>query len=244
MRRPDSRLGQHGIIMVSLALGSGSVTASEMGMGPPPTITYFAADRLEAQLRDGNDAVLWDAEGWIGGDLNKAWFKTEGEHDEDEGLERAELQLLYSRAVAAFWDLQLGLRHDLRPNPSKTYAVVAAEGTAPYNIDVEASAFLSEDGDASARLELEYDLRFSQQWILQPRAELDFAFAQVSDLNVGSGPSKLETGLRLRYQLQPQFAPYAGLDYETALGDTRGLLRDAGEDRSSWGLVLGLAAWF
>ena len=232
------------LIGVLLALVAVDATATDMGMGAPPVITYFSVDRLEGQLRDGNDALAWEAEGWVGRDLNKLWFKTKGEDVEDEGLEQAELQLLYSRAVLPFWDLQLGLRHDLRPNPSKSYAVVAVEGMAPYRIDVEASAFVSEDGDASARLELEYDLRFTQRWILQPRAELDFAFSQVSDLDVGRGPSKLETGLRLRYQVLPEFAPYLGLSYETALGDTRGLLSDANEDRSSWGLVLGLTAWF
>jgi len=218
--------------------------ATDMGMGAPPVITYFSVDRLEGQLRDGDNALAWEAEGWVGGDLNKLWFKTKGEDSTDDGLEQAELQLLFSRAILPYWDLQLGLRHDLRPNPSKSYAVVAMEGLAPYRIDVEASTFISEDGDPSARLELEYDLRFTQRWILQPRAELDVAFTQVSELKVGRGPTKLETGLRLRYQVLPEFAPYLGLSYESALGDTRGLLSDAGEDRSSWGLVLGLTAWF
>jgi copper resistance protein B len=227
-----------------LALFASGPAAAEMGMGKPPTITYFSVDRLEAQLRDGNNALQWEAEGWVGGDLNKLWLKTEGEDIEDEGLEQAELQLLYSRAVLPFWDLQVGLRHDLRPNPSKNYAVVAMEGLAPYRVDIEASAFISEDGDPSARLELQYDLRFNQRWILQPRAELDYSFSKVSDLDLGRGPSKLETGLRLRYQLLPAFAPYLGLSYESALGDTRGLLKDAGEARSDWGLVLGLTAWF
>ncbi|UCG73643.1 MAG: copper resistance protein B [Chromatiales bacterium] len=232
------------LVSVLVALVGVDATATDMGMGAPPVITYFSVDRLEGQLRDGNDALVWEAEGWVGRDLNKLWFKTKGEDVEDEGLEQAELQLLFSRAVLPFWDLQLGLRHDLRPNPSKSYGVVAMEGMAPYRIDVEAAAFISEDGDASARLELEYDLRLTQRWILQPRAELDFAFSQVSELDIGRGPTKLETGLRLRYQVLPEFAPYLGLNYETALGDTRGLLSDAGESRSDWGLVVGVTAWF
>ncbi|MGI9329805.1 MAG: copper resistance protein B [Gammaproteobacteria bacterium] len=217
---------------------------AEMGMGGGQTLTYFSVDRLEAQFRDGDDARVWDAEAWIGGDMHKAWFKTQGEDVSGEGLERAELQALYSRAVAPFWDLQLGLRHDLRPNPSKTYGVVALEGLAPYRIEVEASGFISEDGDASARLELEYDLRLTQQWILQPRVELDFAFSQVSELQVGKGPTVLETGLRLHYAIKPELSPYIGVDFESALSDTRGLRRDAGEERSSWGAVIGLSAWF
>jgi copper resistance protein B len=213
-------------------------------MGSPETITYVSVDRLEAQLRDADDVLIWDAEAWIGGDLNKLWFKTEGEDVDDEGLEQAELQLLYSRAIAAFWDVQAGLRHDLRPNPSKTYAVIGLQGLAPYRFEVDAAAFLSEDGDASASVELEYDLRLTQRWILQPRAELDIAFSQVAELGVGRGPSQLEAGLRLRYEVVPEFAPYVGVGYETALGDTRGLRSDEGEQRSDWGLVLGLKAWF
>jgi len=226
------------------ALLTGLPTHAEMGMGPAKALTYVSVDRLEAQFRDGDDARIWDAEAWIGGDIHKAWFKTQGEDVSDEGLERAELQALYSRAIAPFWDLQLGLRHDLRPNPSKTYAVVALEGLAPYRIDVEASGFMSEDGDASVRLELDYDLRLTQQWILRPRAEIDFAFSQVSDLQVGKGPTTLETGLRLHYAIKPEFAPYIGVDFESALSSTRGLKKDAGEQRSSWGAVIGLSGWF
>jgi copper resistance protein B len=231
-------------LLLTGALLFGLSAQAEMGMGPDRPLIYVALDRLEAQFRDGDDARVWDAEAWIGGDVHKAWFKTQGEDVSDEGLERAELQALYSRAIAPFWDLQLGLRHDLRPNPSKTYGVVALEGLAPYRIEVEASGFISEDGDASARLELEYDLRLTQQWILQPRAELDFAFSQVSELQVGKGPTTLETGLRLHYAVKPELSPYIGVDFESALSDTRGLRRDAGEERSSWGAVIGLSAWF
>ena len=237
-----SRLDCGAVAIALLAMGQ--ACATDMGMGSPPLILSFSADRAEARLRDGDDAFVWDAEGWIGGDLNKVGFRTRGETDDNGSAEEAELQLLFSRAILPFWDLHAGLRHDLRPNPSKTYAVLSVEGTAPYRVEVEASAFVSEDGDASAELELEYDLRLTQQWILQPRVDFDFAFSQVSELDVGKGPSELETGLRLRYEFTKQFAPYLGVVYETALGDTRDLRKDAGEDRSSWSLGLGLKAWF
>lgn len=234
----------HLTITLTLAALAGAASASDMGMGSPPLVTYFSADRLEMRFRDGDDAIAWEAEGWIGRDMNKLVFRTEGKLDDGSSAEDAELQLLYGRSVLPFWDLQFGLRHDLRPNPSKTYAVAALAGLAPYRIEALASAFLSEDGDASARLELEYDLRLTQRWILQPRTEFDFAFSQVSDLDVGRGPGKLETGLRLRHQITQQFSPYLGLSHEMALGNTRSLLNDHGKSRSEWSLVLGLNAWF
>jgi copper resistance protein B len=246
VRRADIHRDRVLAILIMTGLLAGPVAATDMNaaMGGPKAVAYLSLDRLEAQLRDGSNAWAWDAEGWFGGDLDKLWIKTKGEDDQDTGLEQAELQLLYSRAVAAFWDLQLGVRHDMRPNPSKTYAVVGVEGTAPYRIDIDAAAFVSEDGDASARVEAEYDLRLNQRWVLQPRAELDVAFSQTSELDVGRGPSKLETGLRLRYEFLPEFAPYLGVRYESALGNSRGLVKDAGDSRSTWSAVLGIHAWF
>ena len=238
---PASRL-----LRLALLVGIGGLVPpawADMGMGPEPLQYFVSADRLEAQFRDGTDARLWDLEAWVGRDLNKFWFKSEGE-DTDDGLEQAEVQGLFSRAVSAFWDLQLGLRHDLRPNPTRSYAVLGMQGEAPYRIEVDAAAFISENGDASLRIETEYDLRLTQRWILQPRTEFEFAFSQDSDLGVGRGPNSLEAGLRLRYAVVPEFAPYIGLDFETALGDTRNLRRNAGEERSSWGAVLGIHAWF
>ena len=232
------------LLVLACALMTTPVWATDMGMGRPPVVTMFSAELLETQVRNGDNAYVWDVEAWRGNDINKAFLRTEGEYDDGEGMENAELQLLYSRAVLAFWDLQMGLRHDFRPNPSKTYAVAALDGEAPFRVEVEASAFVSEDGDASARLELEYDLFLTQYWIVQPRMELDFAFSQVSELQVGRGPNQLETGLRLRYQWRQECAPYLGVAWESALGDTRGLLNDANEDRSTWSFVLGLRTWF
>lgn len=239
-------LRRYCLITAALALSGPALDAgaAEMGMGPPPLVASFSVDRLEAQVRDGDNAYAWEAEGWIGRDINKLVLTTDGEVDDEGGADDVELQLLYSRAVLAFWDLRLGLRHDFRPNPSKSYAVLAMAGTAPYRIEVEASAYVSEDGDASTELELEYDLYLTQRWFLRPRMEFKFAFSQVADLETGRGPSQLETGLRLHYQLRQELAPYLGLAYETALGNTRSLLNDADESRSEWSIVLGLSAWF
>ncbi len=213
-------------------------------MNDNEVFTYMSADRFEYQFRDGNDVLLWDAEAWIGTDYNKLWLKAEGADEPDDGLESSEVQALYSRAVAPFWDLQLGLRHDFHPSPSRSFAAVGVHGEAPYGIEVDAAAFLSDDADLSLRLKLEYDLLITNRLIAQPRVELDFGFQEVPEVGLGSGLTGIEAGLRLRYEITREFAPYLGIDYERATFDTAGSVRDEGEDVDSFSVVAGLRWWF
>lgn len=234
------------LTLFALLLAPLAGLADEMagGMGRQPMQLFVGGDRLEYQLRDGDDLALWDLQGWWGGDLNKAWLKTEGEWTETDGLDGAELQLLYSRAVAAFWDLQLGARYDFRPEPETAYLAFGIQGLAPYWFEVDLAGFLSEDGDLSARAEFEYDLRLSRRWLLQPRLELNAAFSDVPALSVSSGVTDLEAGLRLRYEFRPEFAPYIGLEYSRLYGARADSALADGLERSGWGLALGLRAWF
>jgi copper resistance protein B len=156
----------------------------------------------------------------------------------------AELQGLYSRAVARYTDLQVGVRHDFEPKAERTYATVGFESQFPYWFDVEAAAFLSDRGDLIARLEGTYDLRLTQRVVLQPQAEVKLSAQRVPDLNLGSGLTHAELGLRLRYEIRREFAPYIGVAYERAFGTTADYLRAAGEDVRSTTFVIGLRAWF
>jgi copper resistance protein B len=170
--------------------------------------------------------------------------KTEGEGAVREGLESVELQLLYSRALDPYWNLQAGVRHDVEPNPSRTYATIGFEGLAPYWFELEGALFLSDKGDLLARIEGTYDQRLSQRLILQPRAELNFAAQDIAGQGVGSGLVDAELGLRLRYEVTREFAPYVGVSYEEKAGGTRRIARAAGEDVRSTGFVMGVRAWF
>lgn len=202
-------------------------------------------ERLEYQSADGDPAVVWEGQGWLGGDIHKLWFKTEGEHATDPGdVEEAEIQVLYSRAIGRFWELQTGLRHDLEPDPSRSYAVIGLQGLAQYWVELDGSLFLSDEGDVSARLEAEYELRFTQQLILQPRIELNLAFSDDQAIGVGSGLSTADVGLRLRYEFSREFAPYVGLSWIKAYGDTRDWLRSDGEDTNEVSFVVGMRFWF
>ncbi len=202
-------------------------------------------DRLEYQTNEGDNLLLWDAQGWAGGDYNKLWIKSEGEYVlGDDRLEEAQVQGLYSRAISRYWDLQAGLRHDFEPGPSRTFGVIGLQGLAPYWFEVDAAAFISEDGDVETRIETEYDFLITQRLIVQPRAELNFAFQNIEELGIGSGLSTAELGLRMRYEIRREIAPYIGVSWNRAIGNTADFARDEGEDVSSVSFVAGIRLWF
>ncbi|MCY7338964.1 MAG: copper resistance protein B [Sphingomonas bacterium] len=206
--------------------------------------TQMMFNIAEAQFRNGRDGFEWDGEGWYGGDIDRLWIKSEGEGAFGQSIERAEVQALYSRAVGPYFNLQGGLRYDFRPNPSRVYATVGFEGLAPGFFDVEGALFLSNKGELMARLEGYYDQRITQRLILQPRAEVNFAAQNSREIGVGAGLSDAEVGLRLRYDIRREFAPYVGVQYQRAFGKTRRYLRDEGEDAGGWSLLTGVRVWF
>lgn len=202
-------------------------------------------ERLEYQSGEGDARLVWEGQGWVGSDKHRLWVKTEGEYESSGSrFEDAELQALYSRAISPFWDLQVGVRHDPEPGPSRSYVVLGAQGLARYWFEVDAALFLSNKGDLSARLEAEYELRLTQRLLLQPRVELNAAFSDDSAIGRGSGLSTAEAGLRLRYEIVREFAPYVGVSWSETLGDSRDFQRLAGEDASEWSFVAGMRFWF
>jgi copper resistance protein B len=201
-------------------------------------------EQLEYRAQKGTNGYAWEAEGWYGGDLNRFVFKTEGEGEVGGPLESAEFQALYSRALDPWFNLQLGVRHDVRPQPQRTYAVVGIEGLAPYWFEVGGALFLSDKGDLMARVEANYDQRITQRLILQPNAELNFAAQDVPELGIGSGLSDIELGLRLRYEFVPEFAPYVGVNWERKIGDSARYARGHGEAVSATSVVAGIQFWF
>ncbi|WP_298746633.1 copper resistance protein B [uncultured Brevundimonas sp.] len=206
--------------------------------------TAVIVDRLEASFGDSGDAWLWDAQGWSGGDINRFWWKSEGD-GEGGDVEEAALQALYSRAVAPFWDVQAGLRQDIRADgPDATHLVIGVQGLAPHWWEVDAAAFLSTDGDLTARVEAEYDQRITQRWILQPRLGIELSAGDSPELGLGSGLSSVEAGLRLRYEVRREFAPYAGVEWSRAFGAAAEALEARGGEAEDLRLVVGLRAWF
>lgn len=221
---------------------SQDVLKKEHGGG---TNYMILADRFEYQSGEGSPALLLEGQGWWGTDENRLWIKSEIDYDLDAGsFEEAELQALWSRPIARYFDVQAGVRHDFEPGPSRTYAVAGIQGLAPYWFEVDGAVFLSEEGDLSARLEAEYEFLLTQRLVLQPRTELNFAAEDVPELETGAGLSTAELGLRLRYEFDRQFAPYVGVNWKASTGETADYTRARGEDTETLSFVTGIRVWF
>jgi copper resistance protein B len=263
----------HGAPAVDPHAGHQHEAAPEPASAPPPPPTDHAADRIfppsamaaaraqlqrehgamrwakvtveTAELRPstGADGYAWEARASFGSDINRVVLKTEGEGVHGD-LYEAEVQALYARAVGPYLNLEAGVRQDLQRRPRRTYAAIGIEGLAPYWFELGAFAFLSDKGEATARVEGSYDLRLTQRLVLEARGEANLAAQDIPELGVGSGVSDLEFGLRLRYAIRPEFAPYVGVVWTRKLGDTADFGREKGDGASQAGVVLGVRAWF
>jgi copper resistance protein B len=205
--------------------------------------SYWLLDRLEAWDADPGTGVGWEAVAWIGTDLDRIWLRSEGERI-DGSTESADIEVLYGRAVARWWDMVVGVRHDFGEGPSQTFAAIGIQGLAPYWFEVEATAYLGQSGQTAARLEVEYDTLLTNRLILQWLAEAEFHGKDDPSRGIGSGLGTVEAGLRLRYEFTRRFAPYVGVVRERAFGGTADLRRGAGEDIDDTRLVAGVRIWF
>lgn len=201
-------------------------------------------DLAEVGFQKGRETYRFEGEAFTGGNINRFGVKYEGEGAFGGRLDDLELQALYSRAIAPYWNLQAGVRHDIKPDPSRTYLVAGIDGIAPYWFKVNAATFLSNKGEVRARVEASYDQRITQSLILQPRIEANFSFQDIPAIGVGAGLSDFEAGLRLRYEIKQELAPYIGLEWRKQTGATARFSRIAGEDPDTISLVAGIRLWF
>lgn len=212
-------------------------------MGNEP-YAMLLIDRLEYGDSDDGDSYLWDVQGWFGGDYNRLWLKSEGEGPAWNSAETADIQVLYSRLFAPYWSWQAGLGHEARHEaPDSSFAVLGLQGLAPQRFETDVALFLSDDGDLSLSGEFEYDLLLTQRLVLQPRFEFDINARDSPELGLGSGLGSTEIGLRLRYELRRELAPYLGIRWEQHHGKTRDYARTLGEPTSVTAFVIGLRAW-
>ncbi|GAA4865846.1 copper resistance protein B [Luteimonas vadosa] len=205
--------------------------------------SYWLLDRLEAWDADEGTGLAWEAQAWIGTDLNRLWLRSEGERVGGH-TEAAELEVLYGRSISRWWDLVAGGRHDFRPADAQSYAAIGVMGLAPQKFEVEATAYVGERGQTAARFEVEYELLLTNRLILQPLVEVEFHGKDDPARGIGSGLGTVEAGLRLRYHLRREFAPYIGLVRERAFGKTARYRRLDGEDIDETRFVAGLRIWF
>lgn len=198
----------------------------------------------------GPDMFVWDYVGWFGGDYNRLWVKTEG-RQKLSGVNKGEgdLQLLYGRLIAPFWDLQLGVRAKSNlgsgfKNNTRTYAVIGLQGLAPGNFDVEPAIYISDRGEVSAELTVSADLYLTQRLILQPRFQGEVSVQGDDRFGTGSGVTETDIGLRLRYEIAREIAPYIGVSWLRSYGETARISRREGEASDTVALVVGLRLWW
>lgn len=222
------------------------LAASPWGMAmddDDPLLTKVQIDQLELQGAEGDDPLVLEGQAWIGRDLNKLWLKVDAERT-DEQTEEVEVQALYSRAIAPFWDVQVGVKKDFQPTPDRSWAVIGFQGLAPYLFEMDTALFIGESGRAGLRVSAEYEFLITQRLILTPEAEIN-AFAQNDeDVGVGSGISNTEVGLRLRYEIRREFAPYIGVVWHKKYGNTADYAEAEGETTDDWQWVVGVRVWF
>jgi len=213
------------------------------------TVSKIIADQMEYRSNNNETNTLrWDMQGWRGTDYHKLWMKFEGDQELSTRVGSLELQTLYSHSVSAFWDIQAGVRYDrfysLGLVNDRFLAVIGFQGLAPYWFELEPALFVSDKGDVSARIVGTYDILFTQRVILQSRFEINAALTDVPQLGVGKGLNDIQLGLRLRYEISREFAPYLGVSWQQKLGSTENLARVGGEATNNVSLVSGLRWWF
>jgi copper resistance protein B len=210
--------------------------------GSAPT-GMLLVDQLEAfHGRDGN-GQSWEAEGWYGNDADKLWLRSEGEHSGGR-LEDGELEALWNHAVATFWSTQLGVRHDFGAGPKREWAAFGVQGLAPYWFEIEATAYAGSSGRTAARLRADYELLFTQRWILQPELEVNFHGKSDPARGIGDGLTDAKLGLRLRYEIRREFAPYIGVVWVRRFGATADFARDGHQAVFDQQWVAGVRIWF
>ncbi|NYS59365.1 copper resistance protein B [Vreelandella salicampi] len=222
---------------------------------PAPTQEHLMGmglfDRLEYSVPDqGQDAIVWDFQGWYGGDVNRVYLKSEGENVQGDGedAEFESLEFLYSRLIADFWELQGGMGYQggvfSDDHAERTYGVVGLQGVMPYGIETDVAIQVSDDGDVAASFEGEYDVRLTQQLYLQPRTEIAVAASEVEAFGVGEGLNSVRAGLRLGYEVTRRFAPYVGAYWKKEYGDTADFSRASGDSSEDTGMVAGVKLMF
>ncbi|MCK4864601.1 MAG: copper resistance protein B [Gammaproteobacteria bacterium] len=213
------------------------------GMEDDPLVTKVMIDQLETRIIDGDDPLVLEAQAWIGYDLNKFVIKADVEQVKGVTHE-LELQALYSRAVDPYWDFQIGIRQDQKPAPNKNWLAIGFQGVAPYWFEIDSTLFIGEKDQMGLRFAAEYEWMITQRWVLSPEIEFNIHSKDDEAVGTGSGLSDSQIGIRLRYEIKREFAPYIGVNWNNKYGNTATFARNEGKEVSSTQIVAGIRAWF
>lgn len=238
-RDPDAYSGGY-------TLGSGKYSlgpAHRLHMSDEHNFASVQLNRLEYVRARGNESAAYEGQAWFGGTYNRAVLKAEGEVAKGK-LVDSRTELLWGHAISTFWDSQLGVRYDHGIGPDRGWLAFGVQGLAPYWFNVDAAAYVGNNGRTALRLGVEYDLLITQRLVLQPRVEVNFYGKRDEAREIGSGLSNGVAGLRLKYEITRQFVPYIGVEWSGKFGQTANFARDAGERPHETRFVAGVSFRF
>ena len=206
-------------LLLASILTLGLTTSAFAGGGGDTLRASLMVDNLEYQFND-EKSIAWDSYVYIGYDLNKVYIYSEGEKADKASSAESENQLVYSRAIAPYWDVQFGVGYDQTEDSDQTWGVIGVQGLAPYFFETRATILVGEDGNIGFRAEAEYEALFTQKLILTPSIGLAAYSKDNLEMGIGSGLSNLTLGARLRYEFVREFAPYIGVEWSKNFGTT------------------------
>lgn len=248
--RHIATMSRPGVVLISCVLLANAAAAQETPRDwPAPVhdnqvITKVMLDRLE--VRDGYYGTLsyWEGEAWTGKDINKLWLKSEGGVRKGR-VDEADLQAFYSRATAPFWDAQIGLRHDfgVHGGPGRDWAAVGIKGLAPYRFDINITGYISDAGRTAARIKVKYNVLLTQRLVLTPELEFNAYTKQNPSFGTGAGLADMDAGIRLRYEIRREIAPYIGVAWTNKFGGTANLARINRDVVHDTYAVIGIRVW-
>lgn len=212
-------------------------------MGGDDAIGKLLIDRLEAFDGREDHGQSWELGGWYGTDENKLWVRSEGERSAGK-VQDGDAEVFWDHAIAAYWGSQLGVRRDIGDGPGRTWLAFGVEGLAPYWFELQATAYVGASGRTAARIRANHDVLLTQRLILLPELEANVYGKGDPSRGVGSGLSDVQVGLRLRYEIRREFAPYVGITWVRRFGNTASKARAAGEHASDRQIVAGVRVWF
>ena len=243
--RVSTRTARAALVLVAAILSPGRQASAQY---LDRARTFLAlADQLEYGGSASGKPVQWDVAGWVGDSYDRLWVKSEGDWKSLTGTRAFDLRAEYSRLVAPFWELQGGVRFEVQGRggrtDTRTHLSLGLLGLAPYWFELEPEIFIAQDGQVAGRLTAEYEMLLTQRLIAQPRFETYAAASENERFGVGSGLNYVEPGVRIRYEIRRELAPYIGVDWVRRFGGTARFARSAGETATDFALVFGLRAW-
>lgn len=211
-------------------------------MDDNPMISMFMLDQFEYVHGNNDDSLAWDGRLRVGRDLDRFWVRSAGERL--HGKTAGDVELLWGHVFAPFWDRMLGVRHDFGNGPSREWVGFGVQGLAPYKFQVEATAYLGESGRTAARLRTEYDLLLTQRLVFTPEIEANLYGKDDPEGGIGSGLADAALGVRLRYEIRREFAPYIGIGWHRKFGKTADFARADNEAVLDRRIMAGVRIWF